>query len=233
MPNRPCWPAVADIPALPLWRVVALTLDIDTANINPVSTLSGVRYDVVMGWVARFEEFKRRMDIALSYANSSTEVPFCGSQPGDLAFDFRYVDIVAFGEWARGKGWSLPSGYPQRITTDAREFEARPPPEYVNTSLGANVSKNIQTHSIKTTRTNILDSVIRQAIKNAQGSSDAKQVYAELMSIATSYLSATGRPIPPLLGSDEEGIKYRTESDDIKHLNYRQLSKRLKSNKFQ
>lgn len=108
--NKPDWFVLAELPALPLWRVVALTMDRDIARDFPTNS----HYSIAISWWPGFEVFKSRMDFALGFASSTEEIPFCKNQPSDLAFDFRFVDLVAFGEWAQWKGWSLPLGYPRR-----------------------------------------------------------------------------------------------------------------------
>ncbi|MDP3332130.1 MAG: hypothetical protein Q8S55_09100 [Methylococcaceae bacterium] len=119
LPNRPCWDHFTIIPALPLWQVVALTLDIDTANIRPVSLVSGTDYSIAISFVARSDEFKRRMQIALGVAHGNpNKIPFTKNNAASTAFDYWYVDIVAFGVWARGLGWDLPAQYPQSTETE-------------------------------------------------------------------------------------------------------------------
>ncbi len=222
-PYKPCFQHYANLSALPLWELIALSINLDPEELGKHGRPGSSNYPSYASTIHLYQGFEKQRRIVLSIANSTNDIPFTNSN--DTApIDERYVKCEEFHQWAVNHNVDLPKEFPWGPAQPASQYAAEP------TSLRN--GPPIQTHKIKT-RADPLDDAIYAALGSAINTKVNVSVFEALKIIAQVPRGLPGY-IAPLAGVDEEGVKYldASTSTGINHVTLKSLGNRLRSAKF-
>ncbi|MEI6195784.1 MAG: hypothetical protein WCS42_15800 [Verrucomicrobiota bacterium] len=223
------WQTWGDMIQAQVWEAVALSLDLEPEK------LPGLDWRAIDGNIFGDcpEEFRRRLKIACN-AVDSLALP---TESGDYQARSRVVSLAKFARWTTtlNRPWTLPAEFPRGAAPEPAEpapaVVAAPEPTAQAEPVAAVVHwKPAKPSPVihKAKRADRLAAVIEMARGQAVNPDDWTSVWAALVELAQS----PSRPAP-LLGYDEDGVKYETYNEAkpvawLKRDAFRQRARRQK-----
>lgn len=110
-PYKPCFQHYANLLALPLWELIALSINLDPEELGKHGRPGSPNYPSYPSSIYLYQGFAKQRRIVLSIANSTNDIPF--TNPNDTApIDERYVKCEGFHQWAVNHNVELAEGFP-------------------------------------------------------------------------------------------------------------------------
>lgn len=110
-PYRPCFQHFANMPALPLWELIALSCNLDPGELEKQARPGDRNYPSYVGSIYLYQDFAPKRQSMLSIIHSVQDFPFTKTEDTVL-IDLRYVDCEKFHQWSIKHNVALPEGFP-------------------------------------------------------------------------------------------------------------------------
>ena len=159
----PDWRLWGNIPMVPLWKVVALSLNVDPAALE----VHGVFDPEFHGGLS--DEFKLRLQVTI--ANQDALGIYSGMMKGYLHLSSYYlpVAVTMFFKWATRIGWKLPASFPNGISDNASGTGAGTAPVPTNEAAVSKPTENNRNNrGPKPKKTTEIKSKILDALKSGE-----------------------------------------------------------------